>query len=95
MSRLRAATFALLVTLALFGLATAAAYWLFDARTIMDVLWASWFPVVVILFNSAVISLLVIVMIIRNRRAERAAEEEKSDLISASERLRQQLKRRG
>ncbi len=91
MSRLGAAALALLVTLAIFGMAVAAAVWLFGATTFLEALNARWFPLAVVVFNSLVISLLVIVLAIRRRRADKDAEQDRSGLLSASERLKRRF----
>jgi membrane protein implicated in regulation of membrane protease activity len=94
MSRLRAAALAFIVTLAIFGLAVAAAVWLFGSATFMEALSARWFPVAIVAFNALVTALLVIVLAVRRRRAEKGVEEERPGLYSASERLKRQTARR-
>jgi membrane protein implicated in regulation of membrane protease activity len=93
MSRIRAAALALVVTLAIFALAVAAAMWLFGSATFMDALSARWFPAAIVAFNALVTCLLVVVLVVRRRRAEKEAEEERPDLYSASERLRREVQR--
>lgn len=75
MMRLRAALWAVLVTLAVFGAAYAVQRWLLGPSGFTDVILSRWFGLAALGFNTVAIAVVAIVIAIRTKRAEKELAE--------------------